>query len=383
MIRIFALMLLPMAATAQVAQGPANADFAPAFANQTRAPALPATPVTTSVFASGLDSPWGIAPLGSGQFLVTEKSGAMRVINADGSVSGRIGGLPALAAEGQGGLLDVAASPNFAQDRTVFWTFSKRVNGGLVTAAARGTLSASGQLQAVQEIFAQDIPARNGRHFGSRIIPTADGTVWITTGDRGAGDSGRLVQDITTKHGKVIRLNYDGTVPADNPFVGRDGNDQVWSLGHRNMQGAAIGPDGALWTVEHGPRGGDELNRPQAGANYGWPVVSYGINYSGSDVGPGLARAEGFAEPVYYWDPVIAPGGMMFYEGAYGPWRGDLLIGSLNPGALVRLKIEAGRVVGEERLLTDAGRIRDVEVLSDGSVLVLRDQGDVLRVTPG
>ncbi len=383
MIRIFALMLLPMAATAQVAQGPANADFTPAFVNQTRAPALPATPVTTSVFASGLDSPWGIAPLGSGQFLVTEKSGAMRVINADGSVSGRIGGLPALAAEGQGGLLDVAASPNFAQDRTVFWTFSKRVNGGLVTAAARGTLSASGQLQAVQEIFAQDIPARNGRHFGSRIIPTADGTVWITTGDRGAGDSGRLVQDITTKHGKVIRLNYDGTVPADNPFVGRDGNDQVWSLGHRNMQGAAIGPDGALWTVEHGPRGGDELNRPQAGANYGWPVVSYGINYSGSDVGPGLARAEGFAEPVYYWDPVIAPGGMMFYDGLYGPWRGDLLIGSLNPGALVRLKIEAGRVVGEERLLTDAGRIRDVEVLSDGSVLVLRDQGDVLRVTPG
>lgn len=383
MIRILALMLLPVAAGAQVAQGPANADFQPAFANQTRAPALPKTDVTVSVFAEGLDAPWGIAPLGSGQFLVTEKGGTLRLINADGSVSSPLPGLPEVAAEGQGGLLDVAVSPRFAQDRLVFWTYAKAVRGGLVTAAARGTLGTDGRLSDVTDIFVQDNPTRNGRHFGSRIIPMADGTVWITTGDRGAGDDGRRVQDVTTTHGKVIRVNADGTVPGDNPFVGREGNDQVWSLGHRNMQGAAIGPDGALWTIEHGPRGGDELNRPQAGLNYGWPLVSYGINYRGSDVGQGVARAQGFEEPVYYWDPVIAPGGMMFYDGGYGPWQGDLLIGSLNPGALVRLKLEGGRVVGEERLLTDAGRIRDVEVLDDGSVLVLRDQGEVLRVTPG
>ena len=382
MIRTLALIMLPMAAAAQVQQGPANADFAPAFAEQTRAPALPDTAVTVEVFADGLESPWGIAPLGNGQFLATEKSGQMRVIDADGRVSAPVSGLPEVAAQGQGGLLDVAASPRFAQDRTVFWTYAKSVRGGLVTAAARGVLSTDGSLSDVTDIFVQDNPARNGRHFGSRIIPMDDGTVWITTGDRGAGDSGTLVQDIETTHGKVIRINADGTVPVDNPFVGRAGDDQVWSLGHRNMQGAAIGP-GGLWTIEHGPRGGDELNQPQAGLNYGWPVVSYGINYRGSDVGEGAARGPGFEEPVYYWDPVIAPGGMMFYDGPYTDWQGDLLIASLNPGALVRLKLQDGRVIGEERLLTDAGRIRDVEVLDDGAVLLLRDAGDVLRVTPG
>ncbi len=382
MIRILALMVLPVSAVAQVAQGPANADFRPAFENQTRAPALPETRVEVTVFAQGLDSPWGIAPLGSGQFLVTERSGTLRLINEDGSISAPLTGLPEVAVEGQGGLLDVAVSPDFANDRTIFWTYAKTVRPGFVTAAARATLERDGSLRNATDIFVQDWPARNGRHFGSRIIPMADGTVWITTGDRGAGDSGTLVQDITTTHGKVIRLNADGTVPRNNPFVGNGGNDQVWSLGHRNMQGAAIGPDGSLWTIEHGPRGGDELNRPEAGLNYGWPAVSYGINYRGSDVGRGRSSGAGYEEPVYYWDPVIAPGGMMFYDGPYSEWQGDLLIGSLNPGALVRLKLEGGRVVGEERLLTDAGRIRDVEVLQDGSVLVLRDAGDVLRVTP-
>ncbi len=386
MIRILALIALAtaagVAAFAQVTQGSANADFAPAFAEQTRAPALPSSPISVAVFADGLDSPWGIAPLGAGQFIVTEKPGALRVIDSDGRVSAPLPGLPDVAAQGQGGLLDVAVSPGFARDRTIFWTYAKSVRGGLVTAAARGVLATDGSLSEVRDIFVQGDPARNGRHFGSRIIPMADGTVWITTGDRGAGDSGTLVQDIDSTHGKVIRINSDGTVPSDNPFVGRAGDDQIWSLGHRNMQGAAIGP-GGLWTIEHGPRGGDELNQPQAGLNYGWPVVSYGINYRGSDVGNGQARAPGFEEPVYYWDPVIAPGGMMFYDGPYAEWQGDLLIASLNPGGLVRLKMEGGRVIGEERMLTDVGRIRDVEVLDDGAVLVLLDAGEVLRVTPG
>ncbi|MDP5086070.1 MAG: PQQ-dependent sugar dehydrogenase [Yoonia sp.] len=381
MIRTLALIILPMAAVAQVDQGRPNADFRPAFAEQTRAPALPRTDVAVSVFADGLDGPWGIAALGNGQYLVTEKPGSLRLVNPDGSLSGPLAGLPEVADNGQGGLLDVAVSRNFAQDRTVFWTYAKSVPGGLVTAAARGFLSADGRLAEVMDIFVQDNPARNGRHFGSRIIPMADGTVWITTGDRGAGDSGTLVQDIDTTHGKVIRVNADGSVPSDNPFVGRDGNDLIWSLGHRNMQGAAIGP-GGLWTVEHGPRGGDELNQPQAGLNYGWPVVSYGINYRGSDVGQGAARGAGFEEPVYYWDPVIAPGGMMFYDGPYTDWQGDLLIASLNPGGLVRLKLQGGRVIGEERMLTDVGRIRDVEVLQDGAVLVLLDAGQILRVNP-
>lgn len=386
MIRILALIVaataLGITATAQVTQGRPNAGFDPAFPEQTRAPALPDTPVTVEVFVDGLESPWGIAPLGNGQFLVTEKPGALRVINADGGVSAPLQGLPDVAAQGQGGLLDVAVSPRFTQDRTVYWTYSKAVRGGFVTAAARGVLSSDGSLNGVSDIFVQDNPARNGRHFGSRIIPTEDGTVWITTGDRGAGDSGTLVQDIESTHGKVIRINADGTAPADNPFVGRAGDDRIWSLGHRNIQGAALGP-GGLWTVEHGPRGGDELNQPQAGLNYGWPVVSYGINYRGSDVGQGAARGPGFEEPVYYWDPVIAPGGMMFYDGPYADWQGDLLIASLNPGALVRLKLRNGRVIGEERMLTDVGRIRDVQVLDGGAVLLLLDAGEVLRVTPG
>jgi len=380
---IAAATALGAVAFAEVQQGRPNAEFTPAFGGQTRAEALPTTPVSVSTFATGLDRPWGIAPLGNGQFLVTERSGQMRLVNSDGTVSGALPGLPDVAAEGQGGLLDVAASPSFAQDRTIFWTYAKSVRGGLVTAAARGVLGADGRIDDVQDIFVQDNPARNGRHFGSRIIPMRDGTVWITTGDRGAGDSGTLVQNVETTHGKVIRLKTDGSIPSDNPFVGAAGNDQVWSLGHRNMQGAAIGPDGALWTIEHGPRGGDELNRPAAGRNYGWPVVSYGINYRGSAVGSGQARAQQFEEPVYYWDPVIAPGGMMFYDGPYAAWRGDLFIASLNPGALVRLKLSGGKIVGEERLLTDAGRVRDVEVLQDGAILVLTDAGDILRVMPG
>lgn len=384
MIRICAMMLLPTIGFAQVQQGAPNADFTPAFAEQVRAPALPRTPVTVTPFAQGLENPWGIAALGNGQFLVTERPGRMRLINADGSVSGPLPGIPEVADNGQGGLLDVAVSPRFAQDRLVFWTYAKPVGRGSVTAAARGVLGADGRLSEVRDIFVQDPVGQTGRHFGSRIIPMADGTVWITTGDRGAGDRGTLVQDINTTHGKVIRINADGSVPADNPFVGKPGNDQIWSLGHRNMQGAAIGP-GGLWTIEHGPRGGDELNQPQAGQNYGWPLVSYGINYRGSDVGTGQSSAPDFAEPVYYWDPVIAPGGMMFYEGPFADWRGNLLIGSLNPGALVRLKMRDGRVIGEERLLTDVGRVRDVEVLPDGSVFVLIDsgRGAVLRVTPG
>lgn len=385
MIRFLSVIMIPTLAWAEVPQGPPNADFAPAFAEQTRARALPHTPVTTAIFAEGLENPWGIAALGNGQFLVTERPGRMRLINADGSVSAPLAGLPKVFDEGQGGLLDVAVSPFFAQDRTVFWTYAKPVGNGAATAAARGVLGTDGRLSDVRDIFVQAPAVRGGRHFGSRIIPMADGTVWITTGDRGAGDSGTLVQDITTTHGKVIRINADGTIPADNPLVGKDGDDRIWSLGHRNMQGAAVDADGALWTVEHGPRGGDELNRPQAGLNYGWPVVSYGINYRGSDVGTGAARAPEFAEPVYYWDPVIAPGGMMFYDGDYAAWQGDLLVASLNPGALVRLELQGGRVVGEERLLTDVGRVRDVEVLPDGSVLVLIDagRGDVLRLTPG
>lgn len=382
LVRTLVVTLFPVLAMAQVQQGAPNADFPPAFENQTRAPALAATDLDVAVLADGLDGPWGIAPLPSGQFLVTERSGTMRVVSAEGGVSGPIGGLPEVRDDGQGGLLDIAASPRFSQDRTIFWTYAKPVRGGAVTAAARGTLGSDGQLTEVRDIFVQSDPNRGGRHFGSRIIPMADGTVWITTGDRGEGDSGDMPQQPGSTIGKVIRVTADGSVPAGNPFVGRDGDDQIWSLGHRNMQGAAIDEQGRLWTIEHGPRGGDELNLPLAGRNYGWPIVSYGINYSGRALGSGEAVLEGTEQPVYYWDPVIAPAGMMFYDGPFADWRGDLLIGSLNPGGLVRLKLQGDRVVGEERLLRDVGRVRDVEVLVDGRILLLIDSGEILQVRP-
>lgn len=378
----YLMIFLPSLAVAQVDQGRPNADFQPAFANQTRAAALPRTEVITEVFAKGLVEPWGIAPLPDGRFLVTEKPDRMRLIAPNGTLSAPITGLPAVDDRQQGGLLDVAASPRFAQDGIVFWTYAKPVPGGSITAAARGVLS-GGEMTQVRDIFLQDPPSRTPKHYGSRIIPNADGTLWITTGEHSDWRDAVRAQDNGTTYGKVIRLNWDGTVPADNPFVGRDGLNSIWSYGHRNIQGAAMGP-GGLWTVEHGPRGGDELNRPEAGKNYGWPVVSYGINYNGSDVGQGLARAPGMEEPVYYWDPVIAPGGMAFYDGPFAAWQGHALIASLRPGGLVRLRLQGGRVTGEERLLPDVGRVRDVEVLRDGSVLVLIDEkrGGILRVTP-
>ena len=272
----------------------------------------------------------------------------------------------------------------------MFWTYAKRVDGGTVTAAARGVLSQDfTRLDAVRDIFVQEPPSRYPMHYGSRILPQEDGTVWITTGEHSAAEERDRAQDVDTTYGKVIRVTRDGDPVPGNPFIGRDGIDTIWSLGHRNMQGAAIHPDdGALWTIEHGPRGGDELNRPEAGLNYGWPVVSYGIEYSGGDVGDGRPRAPGFEEPVYYWDPVIAPGGMIFYDGdAFDDWQGDLLIGSLNPGGLVRLTLEDGRVTGEERLVTELGRVRDVEQAPDGSVLLLIDApapfGAVVRLRPG
>ena len=378
------LSLIPTLACAQVEQGPANTDFAPAFENQTRAPALDTTPVSVTSFADGLANPWGMAALPDGSFLVTERPGTLRRVAADGTLSDPIDGVPQVDAQRQGGLLDVAIAPDFADSGVIFLTYAKGVDGGTVTAAARAVLDGNA-LRDVADIFVQDPPSDTYAHYGSRVVPTDDGMVYITTGEHFTEANRQLAQDVTTTYGKVMRLNADGSVPQDNPFVGRDGVDGIWSYGHRNVQGATLGPDGTLWTMEHGPAGGDELNHPQAGLNYGWPVISYGVNYNGSPVGSGQSAMDGMEQPVYYWDPVIAPGGMAFYDGDFAGWQGDLLIAGLNPGSLTRLRLDGERVTGEERLLQDVGRIRDVEVLDDGDLLVLidADPGQILRVTPG
>ena len=384
----FALLLLPALAMAQVRQGPPNAGFEPAFEGQTRAPALDPTAVAIGTVASGLEHPWGIALLPDGSHLVTERPGRLRVVGPDGTLSPPVAGVPEVDDRGQGGLLDVAVRDDFAETRRLWLTYAKPLGDGLtVTAAGTGVLSANGTaLEDWREIFVQDPPSRHPMHYGSRIaFEPGTGNLWITTGEHSAREDRDKAQDIGTTYGKIVRVDaLTGAAPADNPFVGRDGVDTIWSWGHRNVQGAAVAPDGTLWTLEHGPAGGDELNRPEPGRNYGWPVISYGVEYNGTSVGRGEAVREGMEQPVYYWDPVIAPGGMTFYDGSAFDWQGDILASGLAVRQLVRLRLQDGLVVGEERI-DMPGRVRDVEVAPDGTVLILIDAADgaILRVSPG
>ena len=370
-------------------QGPRNGNHPPVFDGQTRAPALRSDfALRTEAFAGPLQHPWGIAALPGGGFLVTERPGRMRHVDANGVLSDPIEGLPEVLAREQGGLLDVLAAPDFSQTRMVYWTYTRPHRTVLsATAAARGRLSEDfARLTEVETIFVQDPPSPLPYHFGGRIVFSGDGHLFITTGERGSENSSWRAQRLDNTYGKVIRINPDASVPTDNPFVNRDGLDEIWSYGHRNPQGAAIEPaTGRLWTIEHGPAGGDELNAPDAGQNYGWPRVTYGVNYDGTPIGSGNASGPGIAEPRYFWDPVIAPSGMTFYNGElFNGWDGDLLIASLNPGALVRLKIEDMTVAGEERFLEGEHRLRDVEIGEDGSIYVLWDdrQGAILRLSP-
>jgi glucose/arabinose dehydrogenase len=354
-------------------------------AQRSPTPASTSGVVRAETVASGLEHPWGLAFLPDGRMLVTERPGRLRLVTASGQVSEPLSGVPEVAARGQGGLLDVAVDPAFAQNRYVYLTFSEPgENGTAGTAVARGRLG-DGRLEDVRVLYRQTPKVRSGSHFGSRIVFGGDGTMFITAGDR--GNQRPLVQDLSTGVGKIVRINTDGSIPRDNPFVNREGAvPAIWSYGHRNLQGATLHPEtGRLWTVEHGARGGDELNQPQAGRNYGWPVITYGVDYSGAKIGEGTAKP-GMEQPVYYWDPVIAPSGLTFYTGnRYPGWQGDLLVGSMSPGALVRLDMENGRVVREERYLGDLGaRIRDVVQGPDGYVYLLTDspRGQLLRVEP-
>ncbi|TNC48726.1 PQQ-dependent sugar dehydrogenase [Rubellimicrobium rubrum] len=381
------LALLPIPALAAVEQGPPNAPYEPAFENQTRAPELPDTPVQATPFAGPLESPWGIASLPDGNFLVTERPGRMRLVGSDGTISEPIAGVPEVNPGGQGGLLDVAVTPDFDQTRTVFWTYAKPMGDGLVaTAAARGTLSADGaQFTDVRDIFVQNPPSDSTKHYGSRVVPAGNGLLYITTGEHSDAPERERAQDPNATWGKVVRITENGEALSDNPYASGGGRPEVWTLGHRNIQGATLDDQGRLWVTEMGPLGGDELNLIEPGSNYGWPVVSYGLNYDGSPVGSGQPRAEGYAEPVYYWDPVIAADNILFYDGSLFPdWQGDAIITSLNPGGLVRVRLEGDRVTGEERMLGDLGRVRDVEELGDGSLLILTDgpDGQIMRVTP-
>jgi glucose/arabinose dehydrogenase len=335
--------------------------------------------------ASGLQHPWALAFLPDRRMLVTERPGRLRIVEKNGKLSPPLQGLPALATGGQGGLLDVALDPAFAENSRIYLSFAEPGAGGAGTAVLRARLNAAAnRIDRLKVIFRQLPKSGGGRHFGSRLVFARDGNLFITTGDRGQRER---VQDFTVNRGQIIRIDSDGGIPRDNPFVGRAGyRPEVWSLGHRNPQGAALHPEsGQLWTVEHGAMGGDEINRPRAGANYGWPVIAYGRHYSGAKIGVGTSKP-GLEQPVYYWDPSIAPSGMAFYHGDKFPkWRGNLLIGALKFRLLSRLTLAGGKVVAEERMLADLGeRIRDVRQGPDGYVYLLTDayEGRILRLEP-
>ena len=389
MASVATMACLSVASAQSFNAAPPNApDQQPAFENQTRAPVMDeGTSLASEVVADGLKSPWGMDQLPDGRWLVTERAGTMRIIATDGTVSDAIEGLPEVDSRGQGGLLDVTIRDDFDETRRLWWSFSEpRGEGANATAVATGVLSVDESLiEDVEVIFQQQPAWQSIRHFGSRLVFDADGALFVTTGERSEVEPRQLAQDVSTHIGKILRINPMGGAAEGNPAI-EGGLPEIWSYGHRNLQSAALGPDGALWTVEHGPKGGDELNRPEAGKNYGWPVITYGIDYSGAEIGQGLTSQEGMEQPVYYWDPVIAPSGMVFYEGdMFADWQGDVLIGGLAGKALVRLKLDEGKVAGEARYLRGMSRIRDVDVNSaDGTIMLLTDGGNgaLVRVTP-
>jgi glucose/arabinose dehydrogenase len=365
---------------------PNGTDFNPAFPGQTRIGGLHSDfELDVSVVAKDVASGWAFEFLPDQRILVTERQGNLRIAGKDGQLSAPLKGVPKVYFEGQGGLLDVALDPQFATNRTIYWTYAEPREGGNGTALAMGVLSADeASVEQIQVIFRQMPTFNSNLHFGSRIVFTPDGKLFLALGERSTPEARVHSQDLNSHFGKVVRLNLDGSVPGDNPFVGRsDAKPEIWSYGHRNIQAATLDADGKLWTIEHGPRGGDELNQPQAGRNYGWPVITYGIEYAGPKIGEGITQKEGMEQPVYYWDPVIAPSGMIVYDGAMFPeWQGNIFVGGMASMKLVRLKLDNGKVVGEEWLLRDRGRIRDVRQATDGSIYVLTEAADgaILRI---
>ena len=400
-----AALLLAASVSAQTGQngdtdfdwGERTTSYPPSFDEQFRAPIV-ATPIDLDVetVVSGVVYPWAIENLpGDSGYLVTERTGTVRHLTSNGELSAPLSGTPEVHNEQQGGMLDVETGPNFADDRMVYLSYSKPTgtnadgNTMSATAVGRGRLADDfSAIEGFEDIWVQEPPAPEPLHYGSRIAFDEEGHVFITTGERFTFENRPLAQQLGTTLGKTIRVHPDGSIPEDNPFVDNpEADDSIWSYGHRNIEGAQV-VDGQLVVLEMGPQGGDEINRIEPGQNYGWPLVSYGERYEqfgGEPVGTGQATIENAVEPIYFWDPVIAPSDFVVYEGdMFQEWEGDYLISALVAGGLVRISLgEDGRVEAEERLLSDVGHTRDVEVDDDGSLLLATDQEDgrILRVS--
>ncbi|WP_425576784.1 PQQ-dependent sugar dehydrogenase [Nibrella saemangeumensis] len=359
--------------------------YKPAFAGQTRVAGVKTSAsYEGKVLSNDLKNPWGITNLPDGRLLITEKGGTMRIATKDGQLSAPITGLPTVNANGQGGLLGVRVDPAFAQNRMVYWVFSEPLSDGNLTAVAKGKLSADEKKIEGATVIYRATPAYKGTlHYGGRILFDKDGNLFISTGERSDLVTRPQAQDVNSGLGKVIHITTDGKPVAGNPFIGKEGRPEIYSYGHRNVQSLAIHPvTGDLWEGEFGPRGGDEINRVQPGKNYGWPTITYGIEYRGDKIGAAIQQKEGMEQPVYYWDPSISPSGMTFYTANNIPeWKNNLFVGALSGMHIARLVIANNKVVGEERLLSGENqRFRDITQGSDGALYAVTDQGRLYRI---
>jgi glucose/arabinose dehydrogenase len=364
-----------------------NSTYPSAFAGQTRVGAVKTqTPYAAKVLTDGLKSPWAVKSLPDGRLIITEKSGVMRIAKVSGELSKPITGAPAVNSDGQGGLLGITIDPNFQKNRMIYWTFSENVTGGTHTSVAKGKLSADETKIEGATVIYQATPAHKGNlHYGGRIIFDKSGNLFVSTGERSDKVTRPQAQELNSSLGKIVHITTDGKPVAGNPFIGKEGaKPELYSYGHRNVQGLTFHPvTGELFSNEFGPRGGDEINHVQAGKNYGWPTITYGIEYSGKQIGePVIQQKEGMEQPVYYWDPSVSPSGMTFYSGnMFSEWKNNLFVGCLSGMHIARLIIENNRVVGEERLLTEESqRFRDVTQGKDGALYAVTDQGRLYRI---
>lgn len=363
-----------------------NTSYQPAFPGQTRMAGVKSTTAYEGkVLTSDLKNPWGLTSLPDGRLIITEKAGTMRIATMSGELSESITGIPTVNADGQGGLLGIRLDPAFEQNRMVYWVFSEARPDGNLTAVAKGKLSADEKKMEGATVIYRATPAYKGTlHYGGRILFDKDANIIISTGERSDTVTRPQAQQLNSSLGKVIRITKEGKPVSGNPFEGKAGaKPELYSYGHRNVQGLAFHPvTGDLWEHEFGPRGGDELNRIEAGKNYGWPTITYGIEYAGGKVGEGIQQKEGLEQPVYYWDPVVSPSGMTFYSSdSIAEWKNNLFIGGLSSMHIVRLVIENNKVVGEERLLASENqRFRDITQGKDGALYAVTDQGRLYRV---
>ena len=365
---------------------PPNSSYRPAFTGQTRIGAMKTkTSFQSRIITSSLTSPWGIAALPDGRFFITEKAGSMRIVTTSGQMSAPLGGLPGVHAAGQGGLLGLCIDPGFAGNRMVYWAFSESRSDGIGLSVAKGRLSINeSNFEGVTVIY-RATPSYSGvNQYGGRVIFDRTGNLLVSSGDRSDAVIRVQAQAVNSAIGKIVRITTDGQPAPGNPFAGQgDARPELYSTGHRNQYGLCIHPvTGDVWEGELGPRGGDEINRIQAGSNYGWPVITYGIEYSGQPVGSGIQQREGMQQPVYYWDPVVSPSGMTFYKGNRIPeWENNLFVSALSGMHIVRLVLENNRVTGEERLLTTEGqRFRDIIQGTDNALYAITDQGRLYRI---